>query len=315
MDPARRITADIVVIFSTFNGSGRIERVLDGYLEQVTRDVDWKIVAVNNASTDDTEKILNSYVGRLPLHILNEERPGKNHALNLAVDQVHSRLVIFTDDDAIPAMEFIQQWSTVLNDHMSFDIFGAMIDPIFDTPPPPWLIDDVFPFNVLYAAQKQPEGQLNGGEVFGPNMAVRGTVFERGHRFDHAIGPNSSNKNYTMGSETEFCLRMETHGFRCYFLPGPKVHHIVRTNQMTMDFVTGRAERFGKGRAQYHLAADKVHPKVNVPYLRFFPDRVRSLGLQVRIWLARTPEDRNKLIWEKYFRRGFVEYLRTNYKR
>ena len=51
------------------------------------------------------------------------------------------------------------------------------------------------------------QGSVGGRQISGPNMAVRVAIFDAGHRFDPSIGPNGS-RSYTMGSETEFVLRV-----------------------------------------------------------------------------------------------------------
>jgi hypothetical protein len=83
-------------------------------------------------------------------------------------------------------------------------------------------------------------------------MAVRASVFASGFRFNTAIGPNGT--NYAMGSEAEFVRRVLGAGYKAWHSASAVVHHIIRREQMTREWVLGRAVRFGRGqyRLNYH---------------------------------------------------------------
>jgi hypothetical protein len=91
------------------------------------------------------------------------------------------------------------------------------------------------------------DGRINARQIFGPNMAVRRKIFEGGIVFNENIGPNGNNKNYPMGSETEFLRRIENAGIQAFFAKKPRVKHIVRPHQITKDFWTNRAYKHGLG--------------------------------------------------------------------
>lgn len=67
----------LTVIFATHNGAETLRPTLDGYLALNQSHRAWRLIAVNNASTDDTAAILKSYQPRLPLTVIDEHRPGQ----------------------------------------------------------------------------------------------------------------------------------------------------------------------------------------------------------------------------------------------
>ena len=81
--------------------------------------------------------------------------------------------------------------------------------------------------------------------VFGPNMAVRTSVFQEGLLFDTTIGPRGS--NYAMGSETEFVRRLASRGYSAWHASGAQVEHFIRDFQMDRSWILRRAIRFGRG--------------------------------------------------------------------
>jgi hypothetical protein len=104
-------------------------------------------------------------------------------------------------------------------------------------------------FEMMFSERNLPEGPVDAGDLYGPNMAVRTSVLQRGFRFDEELGPNALDPDYPMGDETEFCRRLASARVKCWFASGPLVHHIVRPGQLTATAWAKRAYRVGRGRA------------------------------------------------------------------
>lgn len=249
--------ATLLVVFATYNGAEWIGRVLDGYAAQHSAPL-WALVVIDNASTDATPAILDQYRERLPLVILREDRPGKNRALNTALEALRQVPCdyVFTDDDAVPDPDFVAHWAHTLAARRGYALFGGTVAPSFEG------VDRRNPRRYgpyhaeIYAQNSRPEGEISPRHIFGPNMAVSGELIRAGHRFDENIGPSSADSCYPMGSETEFCIRVaRLTGVAAWFACHPKVHHIVRANQTTETFILQRAFRHGRGFAQMEAPA------------------------------------------------------------
>ena len=241
---------NLTVLLATRNGGHVLPRTLEGYcrVEPPSR---WKIVIVDNGSDDFTPSILASFQNRLPLEILREPIAGKNRALNRGLSVLEGPLVIITDDDAIPDSSFLTAWSQYLLKYHDYEMFGGSIGLLFEVPPPKWLFKNKHQFDLLFANRDLPEGPLAPDQIFGPNMAIRSSVFARGFRFNENIGPNGTDPLYPMGSETEFCCRVaESGGAKGWFAKEPHVLHIVRAGQLTRSYWAMRAYRYGRGTAQ-----------------------------------------------------------------
>lgn len=292
--------AQLVVILATFNGAGWIGKVLDGYREQRGVEVPWALVVVDNGSTDATADILARIAETLPMIVVQEMRPGKNAALNRGLEVAASNRgcdYIFTDDDAVPAPDFLAAWTKTLADHPGHALFGGTVHPCFTGIDQSVLRRYAHWHPEIYAVNERPEGEIPPGAIFGPNMAVSGDLIRAGFRFNEAIGPSSSDPTYPMGSETEFCVRVASEAdVRCWFAPGPSVQHIIRPNQATEAFILARAYRHGRG------CATKDGPLGTGP-----ADAIKARLLIVRFTigglLGRT-EARWNAAWHKGFRAG-----------
>jgi GT2 family glycosyltransferase len=306
------MTCEISVLFATRNGGERLKRTLEGYVCQRNVSFPWKITVVDNGSVDGTANILQSFRSRLPLSVKEEMGPGKNRALNSGLMHLEGRLCIFSDDDAIPDITFLKSWHECAGDHGEFSLFGGVVRPLFEVPPPAWMARRRPQFGPLFAERDLPEGPIAPTEIFGPNMAVRRSVLDAGLSFNPNIGPNGGDPFYPMGSETEFCVRAATLGFRSWFTRGPIVSHIVRENQMQPDFWFSRAYRHGRGFVQLQMEAGAIDAKRR-------RSMVRRLATWLRVFteqsgrrasaLSPSPLMRFNAAWNYHWRRGYQDEM------
>lgn len=298
----------IVVIFSTHNGKDVIPDVLKGYANITTPVDQWRLVVVDNASNDETGKILEDFSTLLPITILHEPVPGKNIALNKALDAVglDYDLYVFTDDDAVPDADFIQEWMNVADDRQQYDLFGGTVRLLFRETPPKWLSGRFSPyFEELYAQNERADGEIVPDLIYGPNMAVRGSIIAAGHRFNEDIGPNSRNPVYAMGSENQFCVSASRErGAKSWFASGPKVSHIVRPWQTTLAFVGQRAYRHGRGVAMRQVLAS--------PDGRISPPSLKGAVVQFARALGRRIFPSGGGLWQYHWHRGYRDWVRNH---
>lgn len=242
---------------ATRNGAATLPRVLDAYCRLAAPAGGWRLLIVDNGSTDSTPTLLAAYAGRLPLQLLHEPQAGKNRALNRALacalaegedgKDGEDDLYLFTDDDAAPAADWLLQWRACAAAHPDYSVFGGRIGPDWAEAPPAWLLP-LIPTGLTYGLTpaSQQDGPLFPGLVWGANMAVRRQVFAAGHRFDPCIGPNGA--DYAMGSETELTRRLGMAGHAAWFCGAAQVAHHIRRHQVGLEYILLKAWRFGRGK-------------------------------------------------------------------
>ena len=236
----------ITVIFSSYNGESTLDRMLTACCDLVSPDGGWKLVAVDNASTDRTREIMQSYERRLPLTIVHVEQRGKNWALNAAIDHVAGDLVVFTDDDVIPDKNWLCSLCESAHMHPEHDLFGGPILPHWPHPPEQWLLTDV-PLGVTFALTDPAlsDGPISSDLIWGPNMAIRRSMLDQGMRFNTDVGPDGTG-TYMMGSEMEFTRRLARNGAKSWFCASAKVQHMIRPHQLSAEWILQRAVRHGR---------------------------------------------------------------------
>ncbi|MCF7980674.1 MAG: glycosyltransferase [Pseudomonadales bacterium] len=235
----------ITLMFSSHNGADTLPVMLEA-LKKVSWPLDQlKIVAIDNASTDETSAILEKYSHDLPLHPVYCETRGKNKALNSALHLIEGELVVFTDDDVIPSANWLDELVDAASKYPHADIFGGAIGPAWPYEPPNWIIQNV-PLGLVYSLTNPSleSGEIDPGFVWGPNMMCRANLFRDGNRFNESYGPSSG--HYVMGSETEFTIRMSNRGCKCWFVPTAIVKHIIRSKQLKRQWILNRSIRYGR---------------------------------------------------------------------
>ncbi len=241
----------LTVLLPTHNGTDTLGRTLEQFCQLAAPTGGWKLLIVNNASTDHTEELVLSFRDRLPLEYLVEPRLGKPYALNTGLDHVSGDLIIFTDDDVLPDADWLVAWRDAVDRHPECAIFGGAIEPLYERDPPEWLAETNWP-NVLFArTDPNPEGPIpSTGSIFGPNMAVRATAVANTVRFDlrFFLGPAG-----LLGDETDFVYRLAAHGNRACFVPGARVRHIVSRDQMRWRWMLRRFRRHGRTLFQFDV--------------------------------------------------------------
>jgi len=243
----------LTVMLASRNGASVLERTLAAMTRMHEPSGGWKLVAVDNASTDTTSGILENYAGKLPLTRLTEPRSGKNHALNRALGEAEGDLFVFCDDDVVAEPDWLVCWRQVADEHPRYDMFAGVTQPLWPYAPPSWVLEDVDPGIVFAANGHRAEGPCDALALFGTNMAIRARAFDGGVRFNGDIGPSAA-KAYPMGSETELVRRLAAMGHKSWFANAPQVQHIIRPHQMERISVLARGYRWGRGQAHMRIA-------------------------------------------------------------
>src|SRR5262249_38669668 len=163
----------LTVIVPTYNRAKTLPDVLDAYCRLRPPPGGWRMTVVDNASTDATRAVIESYGGRLPLKYVFEAKRGVSPARNAGVATIDGYLAVWSDDDAIPEPDWLVRMRAVADAHPDYAIFAGMIRPRWPQPPPQWVLDHV-PLDVAFTLHDpaMAEGPVDPHLVWGPNMAI-----------------------------------------------------------------------------------------------------------------------------------------------
>jgi glucosyl-dolichyl phosphate glucuronosyltransferase len=303
----------LTVLMATHNGTDTLGRTLASFCDLISPSGGWKLLIVNNASTDWTEELVLGFRHRLPLQYLVEPRLGKPHALNTGLEHVEGDLVVFTDDDVLPDPDWLVMWRSAVDRYPECSIFGGTIDLLFDRDRPGWLsgMQGLEESILFTSTEPLAEGPIpsDGRNIYGPNMAIRTSALLNGPRYDERffVGPLG-----LMGEETELVQRLGLGGHKTCFIPGPRVRHIVQPGQLRWAWTLRRFYRFGK--RHWVLGLRDPLPVAEIFHMpRYLVRRVAELAVGTP--MALLSRDERRLfdhLWKLAFNLGIVVQARAS---
>ncbi len=295
----------LTVLMATRNGGRTLASVLECFSRLQAPSSGWKLVIVDNGSTDLTREIVESFRTVVPLTYVFEETLGKNAALNSGLAYVDGDLVVFTDDDVFPWPNWLVQLRKSADSHQAYSMFGGVILPRWQIPPAPWVAwVPAGPFFTLTNPQLR-EGPVDPGSIYGPNMAIRAAVFNAGAFFDPSIGPRGV--DYPMGSESELLERLGRQGHKAWHAQEAVVEHFIRDYQIDKPWILRRAVRFGRGRLRLLKAANPkaVSYWFGVP-VHYLPRMIKRLIKIAISWLTSDQQGMLVARWELNYFWGII---------
>ncbi|WP_159816965.1 glycosyltransferase [Colwellia sp. 20A7] len=237
---------NLSIVFATYKNEKILQKSLEAYCLIETK-YQWELIIIDNACRQETRELIERYKQYLPIVFLEQPIPGKNSALNLALPLIKSDLVLFTDNDILPNDNLVTICVEAAKNYSDVSIFSGQILP--DRELPLWL--DTTSHRICSALGIYNKGEQDKDifpeDVWGGNMLVKKEVFTNGVMFNTSVGPNG--KDYVMGSETELLKRLQADGFKAMYLASSKVYHQIRDEQLSLDWLSQRALRSGKGSA------------------------------------------------------------------
>lgn len=243
----------VSIIFATYRRPELLQQMLDSLMQIDCAGLDWEVIAVDNCPQQSAQHLIQGYRNLLPIQYLCTSVPGKSSAINLGLSHARGELLIFTDDDIVADSAWLRELTAAAERHSDISIFGGRILPKY--PANYRLLDHRIDFDNEFvkvafgeADWPQPEGFIAAEKIWGANMMVRKKVFNDNFLFNPGIGPNGD--DYAMGSETELLLRAYAAGYRGLYVPSALVHHQVRKEQLSLEWLAGRAARLARGRVK-----------------------------------------------------------------
>jgi glycosyltransferase involved in cell wall biosynthesis len=129
----------ISVIICTHNRAGSLRRTLHSLTTQTLPRSEFEVLVVDNASTDDTQQVVGSFVD-LPVRSIFESVLGLSHARNTGWQSASSPYVAFLDDHAEAAPNWLVSLLETFEAHPEQEIVvGGRVTPVFPHPKPNWL--------------------------------------------------------------------------------------------------------------------------------------------------------------------------------
>jgi glycosyltransferase involved in cell wall biosynthesis len=241
----------ITVLICTRNRDAILKRVLSLH-PGLALPEGWsrEYVIVDNGSTDQTRQVVEDFRDRadFPVQYVHEARPGHSIALNSGCKAAKGEIIAFTDDDAIPAdqwlVEIIRSISELGNDW----VYGP-VRPIWEYGNKPfWYGKKTSQWVACLDYGDSPFAPTDLSTPFaGVNHACKtDRIFKLG-LYDEKKGLRGDGKTYT-GNDDDLYAKAIERQFRVYYNPKASVNHIIDAkrygglNYLKISWIVGRNE-------------------------------------------------------------------------
>ncbi len=199
--------------------------------------VSWELIVVDNACTDCTADVLESFMGRLPLRRVFEPKPGLSNARNAAIAEACGGHIVWTDDDVLADSEWLPAYARAFARYPDVAVFGGPIAAWFDAPPAAWLLAVLPRVSTAFAVREfdaQDEAISAAFVPFGANMAFRTNVL-RATGFDSRLGRVRA--GMLGGDETILIGHLLAQGETGRWVPGAAVRHYIPPERQTIRYL------------------------------------------------------------------------------
>jgi glucosyl-dolichyl phosphate glucuronosyltransferase len=256
--------ASVTVLICTYNRAALLAETLAALAAgHAPERCDLEILVVDNNSADATRDVVDRAAADspVPIRYVMERRQGKSYALNRGLGEARGDIIALTDDDVLPAPDWLVRIIDAFRTHDIVFVFGKVL-PRWEIPPPPELLTtrarDIWgPLALIdYGDEAVPYDAASFGRLrlpIGANLALRRDAIERigGWRTDLGKVDNT----LIAGEDHELCVRLYRAGlYSGLYDPAVVVGHFVPASRLTRRYF--RRWFYWHGRTMARMASD-----------------------------------------------------------
>lgn len=189
----------VSVVIPTYNRCAQLQQVLRAFADQDVPRTDYEIIVVSDGSTDGTDEFLLDEACPFDVLLVQQENQGPAVARNNGVEKSAADLILFVDDDVVPAPELIR---VHLERHAEVDDRTVVIGPLL-TPDEirlePWVEWEQRMLYKQYDAMDRGDWSATARQFYTGNASLRRSLFEESGGFD---------PEYRRGEDVELSYRL-----------------------------------------------------------------------------------------------------------
>jgi glycosyltransferase involved in cell wall biosynthesis len=228
----RREEIPLDILVCSHNDAAYLPRLFDSLRGQTAGPDAFRVIFVDNASTDDTRLVVAEHGHGLDVLYLYEPALGKNRAINLGYSYARSEYVAHTDSDCAVAPDWVERILATI-EAVRPDLIGGAHLPYYVSKRPQWYLDA---YN-----SSIPDGPARviaekRHFVDGANMAWRRAVVEQVGGFMPGLG--MTGRGVARGDEKNLQVRAydAVSGLKVFVDPDLLVYHVTRPHMMSVRY-------------------------------------------------------------------------------
>lgn len=233
----------VSVIICCYNSSLRIGTTLKHLASQeFNKHVDWEIILIDNASTDDTAEsaqlLWKSFNANCDskLKVVYESLPGLSYARERGILESSYDFLLFCDDDNWLCPNYIQTVFDLMSTHHSIAVLGGCGTAFFETAPPEFVRLNPGPYAV--GPQSEIDGYLSPlHTLYGAGTSYRKSALAKLklNGFNFYLSGRLGNKLLN-GEDRELNFALTLLGFKSYYSSKLSFTHFIGAERTTAQY-------------------------------------------------------------------------------
>jgi glycosyltransferase involved in cell wall biosynthesis len=229
----------ISIIICCYNSAARLpETIRHIALQEVDAAINWEVILVDNASTDDTALVAAGEWAAYPisadrLHILKQPLPGKNHAFKLGIEAARYDYILTCDDDNWLNPGYVQN---VFHKMTADPMIGALGGNGLFKPQTP-VNPEITPYAHMYVNGPQHWAEKEHW-VYGAGSTYRRHILLQLYQHNwQQVTSGRTGKSLICGEDVEICFMIHFSGYKICADDSLVFRHYVPVHRQNLDYI------------------------------------------------------------------------------
>jgi len=282
LSPGSMCGMQVCVVLTTRNRAGLLAEALRAFAVQNVEDPNnVEIVVVDNASTDNTKKVVDEISATSPISVryVYEATPGYQFALNRGVRESRGEWIAFCDDDQLPRPDMLETLRAAAIKNGA-DCVGGTTRLRFEREQQPSLgpvCRSLLGEHIFDGAPARCDGKVIPA---GGNMMISRKVFDTVGLFDASM---------SAGNDMDILLRARDAGFSIWAVPAAETYHLLPDYRLRGEYLRWVSLRWGSQFAEVHWKTKGPLRTLGLCAARL----ALSLSVRVPLWALASLRGRN----------------------
>jgi GT2 family glycosyltransferase len=209
---------EVTVLLACHDRRDALPECLEAFARQLVPPGAFEVVAIDDGSTDGTRELARELELPIPFRLLTQPNAGAAAARNRGLPEARGRLLLFVNDDTIPAPDLVQRH---IEAHRELADRSAVVLGTFEQP------RAALANGLMRVLEKTPQvfgycdfardEELSGSQLYTCNASVPAEAVRRLGGFDETFA--------CYGEDTELGARLDALGYRVHFRPEARAQH------------------------------------------------------------------------------------------
>ena len=248
----------ISVIICCYNSATRLTETLTHLtLQKFQQPINWEVIVVNNASTDNTFEVAKQFGEKSEtfnhrLVIVNQPMQGLSYARDMGITSAKYKYIVFCDDDNWLDSKYLCNAYLIMENNPKIGALGGQGIVATDAEQLPEWFDK---HKTGYAVGRQAgyNGNVSANyALWGAALVTRKELYLKCFPYEYpSFLTGRKGSNLSAGEDTEFCLRLLLKGFMLYYDDSLQFTHFIPKERLTLQY----RERLHKG---FEMAMERL---------------------------------------------------------